>query len=119
VKKALEGESKQYKGRLLTVKRDSPFILCFKYPLARGYTFSELEKRNNKEFQNFLDKVSKMTVQQVDTAYARQPDKNDTFNSFQVYHYAVTESFRIHVINEAGRYKIIRLDPNHKINEHK
>ena len=43
------------KGRLLTDKRDVPFILCFKYPLERKFTFSELEKRNNKEFQNLLD----------------------------------------------------------------
>ena len=58
-----------------------------------------------------------MTVQQVDQAYARKPDKNDTYNGLQVYHYAVTDSFRIHVVNEAGRYKIIRLDPHHKVHK--
>lgn len=105
------------KGSLLTNKRDVPFILCFKYPLERNYTLTELEKQNNKELQNFLDKVSRMTVQQVDQAYARKPDKNDTYNGLQVYHYAVTDSFRIHVVNEAGRYKIIRLDPHHKVHK--
>lgn len=105
------------KGSLLTNKRDVPFILCFKYPLEQKYTLAELEKKNNKELQGFLDKVSHMTVQQVDKAYARKPDKNDTFNGFQVYHYAVTDSFRIHVINEAGRYKIIRLDPHHTVHK--
>jgi hypothetical protein len=115
VRKRADDQNTEQQGRILTAKRDTPFILCFKYPLEKGYTLNELEKINNKELQNFLDKVSKMTVQQVDTAFARQPDKNDTFHGFQVYHYAVTESFRIHVINEAGRYKIIRLDPNHKV----
>lgn len=103
------------KGELLTNKRDVPFVLCFKYPLEKKYTFNELEKQNNKELQNFLDKVSRMTVQQVDAVFARKPDKNDTYNGLQIYHYAVTDSFRIHVINENGRYKVLRLDPNHKV----
>lgn len=91
--------------------------MCFKYPLERKYTFNELENSNNKELQNFLDKVSRMTVQQVDEAFSRKPDKNDTYLGLQVYHYEVSESFRIHVINEEGRYKIIRLDPNHKVHK--
>ena len=74
-------------GKLLTSKRDVSFELCFKYPLERGYTLKELTKQNNNELQNFLDKVSRMTVQQVDMLYARKPDKMDTFRGFQVYHY--------------------------------
>lgn len=30
-------------------------------------------------------------------------------------HNAVSDTFRIHVIIEEGRYKVIRLDPNHKV----
>ena len=104
-------------GQKLTNRRDVPFVLCFKYPLERNYTLTELEKQNNKELQGFLDKVSQMTVQQVDEKFARKPDKNDTFKGLQVYHYAVTDSFRIHVVNEAGRYKIIRIDPNHQFHK--
>lgn len=102
-------------AKILTNQRDVPFELCFKYPLEKGYTFKELSKQNNKELQNFLDKVSKMTVQQVDQLYARKPDKKDSYKGMQVYHYEVGESFRIHVVIEAGYYKIIRLDPNHKV----
>lgn len=40
---------------------------------------------------------------------------HDVYNGMQVYHYAVTEVFRIHVVIEAGYYKIIRLDPRHKV----
>lgn len=109
------GQSK--KSIVLTDKTEVPFVLCFKYPLERKYTLAELEKRNNKELQRFLDKVSQMTVQQVDEAFARKPDHSDTYRGLQVYHYEVTKSFRIHVINEEGRYKIIRLDPNHKVHE--
>ena len=101
-------------ANILTDNIDVPFELCFRYPLQKGYTFKELSKTNIKEFQAFLDKISRMTVQQVDVLFAKKPDKNDTFNNQQVFHYGVTDSFRIHVINEDGFYKIIRLDPNHK-----
>ena len=68
--------------------REVPFELCFKYPLENGYTFKELTPENVKQFQVFLNKISQMTVTQV---------------------------FRIHVVIEAGYYKIIRLDPKHKV----
>ena len=68
--------------------REVPFELCFKYPLENGYTFKELTPENVKQFQVFLNKISQMTV---------------------------TEVFRIHVVIEAGYYKIIRLDPKHKV----
>jgi len=103
------------KGHLLTNQRDVPFVLCFKYPLERGYTFAELSQKNKNEFQLFLDKVSRMTSQQVNVLFGRKPDKSDSFNGNKVYHYAVTDSFRIHVIIEEGRYKVIRLDPNHRV----
>jgi len=102
-------------AKKLTLQNDAPFELGFKYPLEKGYTFKELSQRNNKEFQIFLDKISRMTVQQVDELYAKKPDCNDRFKNMQVYHYGVTNTFRIHVVLEAGHYKIIRLDPNHKV----
>lgn len=101
-------------SRKLTNKTDVNFELAFKYPLERGYTFNEMSHQNIKEFQRFLDKVSKMSVQQVNNSFARKPDSKDTFNGNQVYHYAVSDSFRIHVILEEGYYKIIRMDPNHR-----
>ncbi len=73
-----QNAEKKKQGELLTNKRDVPFVLRFKYPLQKRYTFTELEKQNNKELQSFLDKVSNMTVQQVDVAFSRKPDKNDT-----------------------------------------
>lgn len=95
--------------------REVPFELCFKYPLENGYTFKELSPENIKQFQAFLNKVSQMTVTQVDRTFSRKPDKDDTYKGMQVYHYEVTEVFRIHVVIEAGYYKIIRLDPKHKV----
>lgn len=53
------------KGHLLTKHRDVPFVLCFKYPLERGYTFLELSQQNKKEFQSFLDKISRMSVHEI------------------------------------------------------
>ena len=58
-----------------------------------------------------------MTVTQVDNSYSRKPDKDDKYHGMQVYHYEVTESFRIHVVIESGYYKIIRLDPRHKVHK--
>ena len=100
---------------ILTDSIDVGFELCLKYPLLKGYTFKELSASDNKRFQSFLDKVSRMTVQQVDDTFRRQSDKHDVFLGMQVLHYAVTDSFRIHVVLEAGQYKLIRLDPNHKV----
>lgn len=105
------------KDRLLTIKCDSPFVLGFRYPLEKKFTLAEMEKRNNKDFQRFLDKISQMSVQQVDELFARKPDKNDTYRGMQVLHYGVTDSFRIHVVFEDGIYKIIRFDPNHKVHD--
>ena len=84
-------------------------------PLENGYTFKELTQENVKQFQSFLNKVYHMTVTQVDKAFSRKPDKDDTYKWMQVYHYEVTPVFRIHVVIEAGYYKIIRLDPKHKV----
>lgn len=70
-----------------------------------------------KEFQRFLDKISQMTVQQVDTLFRRQTDCSDFYQGNQVQHYEVTKKFRIHVILENGRYKVIRLDPNHEFHK--
>ena len=97
--------------------REVPFELCFKYPLENGYSFKELTPENVKQFQAFLNKVCNMTVTQVDKAFSRKPDSNDTYNGMQVYHYEVTRSFRIHVVNEAGYYKVIRLDPRHRFHQ--
>ena len=65
---------------LLTNKRDVPFVLKFKSPLEKKYTFKEMNQQNNKEFQNFLNKISKMSVQEVDKAFGRKPDKHDEIN---------------------------------------
>ena len=76
-------------AKILTNQRDVPFELSFKYPLEKGYTFKEMSMKNIKEFQAFLDKVARMTVQQVDHLYARRPDTNDCYNGMQIYHYPV------------------------------
>lgn len=93
--------------------REVPFELCFKYPLQRGYTFKEMSLSDTKQFQGFLDKISKMTVTQVDRSFSRKPDSNDSYDGMPIYHYEISKGFRIHVVIEDGYYKIIRLDPNH------
>lgn len=99
----------------LTNNVDVPFVICFKDKLTKGYTFEDLEKINNKELQNFLNIVSQLSVTEVDKKYRRKTDKEDKYQGQQVFHYQVSDSFRIHVINYNGSYEVIRLDPNHKV----
>ena len=56
-----------------------------------------------------------MNFDEVDKAFLRPADKEDTFNGSQVIHYKVTDSFRIHGIIENMRFKVLRLDPNHRV----
>ena len=93
---------------------EAPFEICFKYPLERDYTFNELTSSELKQFQKFLNKVSKMTATQVDKSYSRKPDKTDIYRGMQVYHYEISQKFRVHVVVESEYYKVIRLDPKHK-----
>ena len=101
----------------LTDKIEVPFCLVFRDKLAKGYTFEQLDKRNIKDFQAFLGKISNMTVDQVDKEFARQPDKQDVYCDKQVLHYGVTEKFRIHGIRVQNGFMVIRLDPNHKVHK--
>lgn len=116
MKNLLKTDFKEEK-KLLSSKTDVPFILSFKYPLEKGYTFASLNTSDIKDFQRFLDKVSHMTADQVDKLFLRKSDKTDVYNDCQVIHYEVTQKFRIHGIIENARFKILRLDPNHRYHD--
>ena len=103
------------KPPVLSRQTDVPFIVSFQYPLDRKYNFTALSKDDITAFQRFLDKVAKMTFNQVEKEFRRPSDKGDTFNGSQVIHYKVTKTFRIHGIIDNMRFKVLRLDPNHKV----
>lgn len=98
----------------LTSNVDMPFILCFKDKLENNYTFKNLNNANLREFQSFLDKVSKMTISQVDKSFLRFPDTDDLYNKMQIQHYEVSKTFRIHGYWEKKLFHVIRLDPKHQ-----
>lgn len=102
---------------LLTDRNSSQFIISFKYKLENNYNFKSLSKDDNRRFQHFLDKICGMTVNDVDKKYRRPPDKSDIFNGQQVQHYEIDKDFRIHGINEKGRFKVLRLDPHHSVHK--
>ncbi|WP_214855042.1 MAG6450 family protein [Exiguobacterium sp. s130] len=104
-------------GKALTNRTQAPFIISFKYKLANNYGFKELQLQHMKQFQNFLDLVSGMSFQEVDSKFRRPSDSDDTFNEKNVVHYKVKDGFRIHGVIEEGRFKVIRLDPNHKFHK--
>ena len=77
----------------------------------------ELIKQNKKGLgsETLIKAMNERLPTQVDKAFLRKPDTNDRYQGMQVYHYEVTEKFRIHVVLESRYYKIIRLDPKHKV----
>ena len=101
-------------GCLLSRKNSLPFMLCFCYKLAKGYTFSDLSQSDVKTFQRFLDKVSKMTFTLVEKQFLRETDKQDLYDGMQVVHYGVSERFRIHGVVAENKFAVLRLDPNHR-----
>lgn len=101
----------------LTKNIDAPFVICFKDKLESNYNFDCLEKNNNKQLQGFLDRVSQLSVNDVDKQYRRPTDNNDKYCGKQVFHYEVSKGFRLHVVNYNGYYQVIRLDPNHKVHK--
>lgn len=74
----LTKETKKPSERLSN-RLSSPVSLCFRYKLQNGYTFSDLNKHQLREFQAFLDLSSQMTFEQVEQRYRRKSDTNDTF----------------------------------------
>ncbi len=92
----------------------APFSLCFRYKLQNGYTFTDLNIHQLREFQAFLDLSSQMTFEQVERRYRRKSDTNDIFDDDQVIHYGIGQVFRIHGIIEEARFVVLRLDPTHK-----
>lgn len=73
---------------------------------------------NGKELNRFLKKYSGKSVNFFNKYV--EPcinDKQDTFMGQQINHYKVTDKFRIHGFFIGNRFKIIRIDPNHKVHK--
>ena len=58
-----------------------------------------------------------MSFDMVDKQYLCTTDKADIYKESQVFHYRVSDTFRVHGILEEGRVKVLRLDPNHKFHK--
>ncbi len=101
----------------LTARNDVPFKLAFRYKLQNHYTFKDTKPDDLKAFQRFLDKVSAMTFSQVDQLYMHPPDTDDLYNGRQVYHYELSETFRIHGFIEGDSFIAIRIDPKHRFHK--
>lgn len=114
----LQGQNKTAGTELTSSNRlERPFIISFRRKLQKGYRFTDLEKMHLKVFQGFLDKVSGMTVQQVDAQYLRPADKQDIKDGENIQHYKITDSFRIHGVYNNERFEVIRIDTNHKVHD--
>ena len=70
---------------------------------------------NEKAFNNFLKKYSGKSIKYFQDNVQKCCDyKQDTYEGESVHHYKVSDKFRIHGFFIGNRFKIIRIDPNHK-----
>lgn len=104
------------RGQLLTDKRDAVFKMSLERSLENGFCFKDLQKRDIKRFNSFINKTvgNKLTVYQVNQRFGRKPDKNDAIDGHEIYHYKVSDKFRIHGYLKDGYFVICRIDPDHK-----
>lgn len=74
-----------------------------------------------REFQNFPDKVSAMSISQDDQAFLRPVDKLDLVQiesvEYQILHYQVFEKFRIHGYLDGELFVVYRLAPHHTVHK--
>lgn len=49
----------------------------------------------------------------------RKPDKNDLcpYSGRQIYHYEITDTFRVHGYLQGSVFYVNKIDPNHKMHE--
>lgn len=109
----LTKQSKEH-AKKLSNNLSSGFSVCFKYKLANGYSFSDMNTHHLKVWQAFLNTTAQMTFEQVERRYRRKSDITDLFDGEQIIHYGISETFRIHGIIEKGQFVVLRLDPSHK-----
>lgn len=108
--------AKAKSGQLLTNQNEAKFKMSLERSLEKGFCFKDLQKREAKYFNNFINKTvgNNLTVLQVNRQYGRTPDNNDVIDGYKVYHYSVSDKFRIHGYLKEGYFVICRIDPNHK-----
>lgn len=108
---------KPKKGKILTSSSNVKFKMSLERSLESGFGFNSLEKREIKEFNNFINKTvgQNLTVQQVNERFGRTPDRTDSIDGCDVYHYKISKKSRIHCYLKDGYFVICRIDPNHKV----
>jgi hypothetical protein len=100
---------------LTQARGERPFTVSFRRKLERGYRFPDLQARDLKDFQKFLDLVSELTISEVDARYKRSSDARDRIGDQQIIHYEVSQTFRIHGAYLNGMFEVVRIDPQHKV----
>jgi hypothetical protein len=110
----LTSEKKANRGQVLTGRRNMPFIICFSRQLETRFDFSSLKQADIQAFHKFFRKTIGISVSHVDNNYLRKPDKNDSVGGFDILHYEVSNSFRIHGYYDKSLFHVIRLDCDHK-----
>lgn len=103
-------------GQVLTGQSKAKFKMSLERSLENGFCFKDLQKREIKSFNSFINKTvgNDLTVQQVNEQFGRTPDKNDIIDGYKVYHYSISNKSRIHGYLKEGYFVICRIDPNHK-----
>ncbi len=108
---------KPKRGSVLTNVNKPKFKMSLERSLESGFCFKNLQIREIKKFNDFINKTvgRNLTVQEVNDLYGRDVDKTDIVDGNTVYHYKVSDKFRIHGYLNDGYFVICRIDPNHRV----
>ena len=108
------------KGSNLTQVPSIPFRIAIEVDLEKDYCFQSLNKNKGyKNFQAFIDRTVGRSITEVEKAYKRQTDKQDTKTicnvKYQIIHFGLSD-LRLHgYYNPDDYFVICRIDPSHEV----
>lgn len=111
--------NKQFKNKnkvkkLIDNKNNYVKSVSLKFLETNNYGFSTLNSpQDRKKFDHFIRLVNS---NKFDWESRQQTtDKNDKLkNGEQIFHYKITDKFRIHGFQNGERFKLVRIDPKHE-----
>ncbi len=91
--------------------------VSLKYLKTKDYGFKNLNSNELKKFDKFVQQIQKEGFESVSNKLCKRD--NRTYYGEPVIHYSLGKKFRIHGFLYSNRFKIIEIDPNHKVNDGK
>ena len=104
-------------NKILTSNNNAKFKISLERKLEKRYSFKDLEKREMKEFNSFIESTvgNDLTFQQVHELFGTKRDNNDKVDGMDIIHYRVNNKYRIHGYLRDSYFVLCRIDPNHNV----